>query len=109
MTKTDDGVSEYVRQTLRDPTPEEWPAIRARQVDFLKTFGDFDGKIFNSFWVGVSPDGLFTGFYFRRDDGTEMRVALGSEMMPLMVQSIMIATQMAAERAKMAFQTAGQA
>jgi len=78
-------VSKYVASVVRDPTPEEWPAIRMRQADFLKTFGDFDAsRIFNGFWVGVSADGRYTGFYFSRDDGTEMRVAVRSELMPTM-------------------------
>jgi hypothetical protein len=102
------AVSAYVTEVMKDPAPEEWPAIRARQVEFLAAFGDFEGTVFNSFWIGASPDGRFTGFYFRRLDGTEIRVALGSEMMPLMVKSICIATHISAERAKMAF-PAGQA
>jgi hypothetical protein len=102
-------VSAYVTEVMRDPTAEEWPAIRARQQDFLTAFGDFEGTVFNSFWIGASPDGRFTGFYFRRHDGTEIRVALGSEMMPLMVKSICIATHISQERSTAAFQTAGSA
>jgi hypothetical protein len=101
--------SEYVKNIMKDPEPEEWPAIRARQADFLKTYGDFEGTKCTGFWVGVSPDGLLTGFYFSREDGTEIRAAVGSELMPLMIKSISLATYIAAERARAAFQTAGRA
>jgi hypothetical protein len=102
-------VSECVKNVLKDPEPEEWPAIRTRQVDFLKTYGEFDGTVCTGFWVGVSPDGLLTGFYFCKEDGTEIRAAVGSELMPLMIKSICLATHIAAERAKMAFRTEGAA
>jgi hypothetical protein len=109
MTDEEFAASYAPRNVIRDPAPEEWPHIRKRQLEFLEAYGDFEGTIFNNFWVGTSPDGRYTGFYFKRDDGTEIRVAMGSEMMALLVQSICIATRIAAERAKLALQTAGSA
>ena len=104
-------VRQYRAEMARELTPDEWPAVRARQLEFLETFGDFDeSTIFDaSLWVGSSPNGRHIGFYFKHSDGTEVRVALGTELMLAMVKAISIATTISAERAQMAFQTAGSA
>jgi hypothetical protein len=103
-------VRQYRAEMEREPTPDEWPDIRARQLEFLKVFGDFDeSRIFDGLWVGSSPDGLHIGFYFNHNDGTEVRVALGIQLMLAVGRAISIATRVSAERARMAFQTAGRA
>jgi hypothetical protein len=105
-------VRAYRAEMEREPTPDEWPDIRARQLEFLKIFGDFDfdeSRIFDGVWVGSSPDGRHIGFYFNHSDGTEVRVALATQLMLALGKNLSIATRISAERARAAFQTAGRA
>jgi hypothetical protein len=103
-------VRAYRAEMEREPTPDEWPEIRARQLQFLQIFGDFDeSSIFDAVWVGSSPDGRHIGFYFNHIDGTEVRVALGTHLMLAIAKNLSIATRISAERARAAFQTAGSA
>ncbi|MDN5003979.1 hypothetical protein ACFQZO_24380 [Bradyrhizobium sp. GCM10027634] len=107
---TPEGAAEYIADMTRPINADELPAIRKRQADFLREFGEFDGSLApKRLWVGSSPDGSSIGFLFMGKEDERTRVAIPTELIVAFARCLDIALTIAIERRRTSCETAGSA